>query len=256
MPWYLISGIFRKKKALEDQRELANENLNALINNTEDLMWSIDKEFNLITCNTPFNARITRITGKPIEKGMTIFPPGYPDVQVKHFKKLYERAFSGEAFMELEYTETPVEIWSEISYYPIRYGNQIIGCACYLRNITERKKAEKEREKIVDDLLQHSKNLEQFTYIVSHNLRSPVTQILGISNILKGKLSDEDRSRSMEFIFTAAEQLDKITKDLNQILQIKSEIKRTKANHLFFRITGSHRVKPTVPIPGPRYTDT
>lgn len=217
-----------EKKLLEEQREFDRDNLNALINNTNDIMWSVDRNFNIITFNQRLAESVERISGKLIRQGSNIFTLGFPEEQALRFKKNIERAFGGESFTEIEHTEKPVEIWSEISFYPIHHGKEIVGTACHSHNITERKKAELEREKIISELIQRSKSLEQFAYIVSHNLRSPVANILGISNLLKGNISDADRTSSQGFLFGATEQLDETIKDLNKILQIKSDITEPK----------------------------
>lgn len=106
-------------------------------------------------------------------------------------------------------------------------GN-LTGAVNMLIDITERKQAELERTKITNDLIQRSKTLEQFTYIVSHNLRAPIANILGLSNVLKGSLSDTDRTKIQNFLFTAVDNLDKIVIDLNRILQVKTEITENK----------------------------
>lgn len=93
-----------------------------------------------------------------------------------------------------------------------------------IRDISEGKNAELERTKITADLVQHGKKLEQFNYIVSHNLRAPIANILGLSNVLKGNISDTERNKMQHYLFAAVEQLDTIVKDLNYILQIKTEI--------------------------------
>ncbi|HXA00738.1 MAG TPA: MEDS domain-containing protein [Cytophagaceae bacterium] len=94
--------------------------------------------------------------------------------------------------------------------------------------ITSRKKAEEELAKIANDLMQRNTNLQQFTFIVSHYLRAPIASILGISNVLKCDLSDEEKSEIQQFLFNAVKQLDEIVKDLNNILQTKFEITEKK----------------------------
>jgi PAS domain S-box-containing protein len=95
-----------------------------------------------------------------------------------------------------------------------------------VQDITERKKIEEEREKMISSIVQHNKNLEQFASIVSHNLREPVANILGLSQILmQGELEDD---YTKQLLVEVAEQLDGTLKDLNNILQVKSEINEYK----------------------------
>ncbi|MGZ4038363.1 MAG: PAS domain S-box protein, partial [Bacteroidia bacterium] len=216
------------KKTAEQQRHFDQTNLDALINNTDDLLWSIDRDFKLITCNKAFREVIKLVSGNTIEKGHSVLSVSLSEDQSSRFKLWYTRALSGEVFTETEYIQTPVESWSEISFYPIREANTVIGTACYSRNITERKRTEKEREKMVADITQRNKNAEQFAYIVSHNLRVPVANILGISSVLKTGLSEADRNKSQAYLFKAVEHLDEIVKDLNKVLQIRTEITENK----------------------------
>lgn len=91
------------------------------------------------------------------------------------------------------------------------------------QDIDESKKTEIERKRIANDLLKHTENLEQFAYIVSHNLRAPVANILGLANVLKNKITEADRERGQNYLFEAAAQMDETIKDLNKILQVRSE---------------------------------
>ena len=143
-------GNFRditERKIAEQQREFDQNNLNALINSTNDLMWSIDREFNLITYNEAFEDFIKLFRQTTIKKGINLLDTAIPSDRVSHYSALYERAFSGEVFTELEHTQGDLESWSEVSYYPIRSGGNIIGTACYSRDITMKIRAEKQLRK-------------------------------------------------------------------------------------------------------------
>lgn len=162
-----------EKEITEHQREFDRNNLNALINNTSDLMWSVDKQFNLITSNEPFNAFVSLLSGKKIVKGGSVLSDGFPPEQLIQYKNFYKRAFAGESFTEILYNARPVEIWSEISYCPIRKGNEVIGTACHSRNITEKIKA--------DRLLNKS---EAFNRGVLNSLSSHIAVINNNGNII------------------------------------------------------------------------
>jgi PAS domain S-box-containing protein len=84
------------------------------------------------------------------------------------------------------------------------------------------KKAETERERITADLLQRNKDLEQFTYIVSHNLRAPVANIMGTSEALRTmKLEDSEKEDMMFSLSASVMKLNGVIRDLNNILQTK-----------------------------------
>jgi PAS domain S-box-containing protein len=99
----------------------------------------------------------------------------------------------------------------------------------FIQDVTEAKEAEESLKKLTDELIHHNKNLEQFAYIVSHNLRAPVANIMGISNALQNiKLSEEEEDVMTQGLYTSVEKLDEVIKDLNNILQVKQEISEKK----------------------------
>jgi PAS domain S-box-containing protein len=113
-------------------------------------------------------------------------------------------------------------IWIEGTLTNMLHEPSVNALVSNFRDISEKKNAEEQKEKMITDLVRYSKNLEQFAYVVSHNLRSPIANILGLSNLLKGKLNTKDRERSQEFLYKAVEQLDTTVKDLNKILEVRS----------------------------------
>ncbi len=162
-----------EKKSLEEQRIFSKNNLHALINNTTDLMWSVDKDFNLITSNHPFDERIRQVSGEAISKGNSVLMAVTSPEQSRRFRAFYERAFAGEAFSEIEHTVHPEESWLEISYNPIRHEDQTIGAACHSRDISQIKRAE-----------QRLRVSESFNRGVLNSLSSQIAVIDGEGSII------------------------------------------------------------------------
>ncbi|WP_186757122.1 ATP-binding protein [Echinicola salinicaeni] len=61
------------------------------------------------------------------------------------------------------------------------------------QNITQAKKSEIERERLIKDLSNHNDELQRFAYIVSHNLRAPIVNITSLLD-----LYDEEEPNSPE----------------------------------------------------------
>lgn len=79
------------------------------------------------------------------------------------------------------------------------------------------------------ELVTANKGLEQFSYIVSHNLRSPVANITGLSHLLQNDdYPQEVREQLFKQVFDNVDRLDEVIKDLNNILQVRVDIKATK----------------------------
>jgi signal transduction histidine kinase len=100
-------------------------------------------------------------SGKIVEKGDDILKLAYSTEEGKRFKKSYEKAFAGESFTEVVNNESIIDAWSEISYCPIRKGNEVIGTACHSRDISERKKSEETLKQAEEDLKQSESSLKK-----------------------------------------------------------------------------------------------
>lgn len=120
-------------------------------------------------------------------------------------------------------------LWSEGVMTNMLNNENVKGFVSNFRDITERKEDELQREKITLDLLERNKNLEQYAYIVSHNLRGPVANILGISNLLESEGANaQDKAEALNHLFVSARRLDEVIKDLNMVLQMRQSINEQK----------------------------
>ncbi|MEP7319459.1 MAG: PAS domain S-box protein, partial [Panacibacter sp.] len=69
----------------------------------------------------------------------------FPEEVLAYWESSYKRALAGESFKEEIFTpgfKKSKAIWTETCFSPIQKADAIVGVACFLRNITERKSAE------------------------------------------------------------------------------------------------------------------
>lgn len=75
------------------------------------------------------------------------------------------------------------------------------------------------------ELIKHNNQLEQFGYIASHNLRSPVARIMGLTSLAKmGESSQQEINEILEKLHESSIDLDEIIHDLNSILEIRKGV--------------------------------
>jgi light-regulated signal transduction histidine kinase (bacteriophytochrome) len=78
--------------------------------------------------------------------------------------------------------------------------------------------------RLTNDLVQRNNDLEQFTYIVSHNLRAPVANIIGLSHLPTIlELNDTEYEEIKLALHTAITALDSTIIDLNHILEVSTK---------------------------------
>ncbi|WP_299824699.1 PAS domain S-box protein [uncultured Pontibacter sp.] len=123
----------------------------------------------------------------------------------------------------LNYRKTGEAYWAKIDVTPIKdaEGN-LLNYVAIQTDITEKKKAEAELIKLADDLHKQNLNLQQFTYIVSHNLRAPVANALGLSRLVRKVSPDSPQFETiLEKLQTSITQLDGVITDIGTILSVR-----------------------------------
>lgn len=178
-----LSIFFRNitdRKREERQKEFDRNNLSSLINNTGDLMWSVDKDMKLITFNEAFNTAIELATGKPLVNGRDILTTQFTEEDRVRYRIFYERALSGEIFTVVDHLKYQSDVWIEVSFYPIRQGGEVIGTACFSRDITERKRSEEELKKLEAALFEQQRQEQLKITETAHDAQEKERKAIGI----------------------------------------------------------------------------
>lgn len=162
----------------------------------EELVNRNRNEFNV---NESHTVRLLDLDRQVIQTGNTLVIPDVVFEQPNKPKRYYNT---------IKAPFTPVGI-NEITVLTIS------------NDVTNVKLAEMERNKVVEDILRRNKDLEQFSYIISHNLRAPVANILGLIGLLHENNNSEIEQRYlMTELQNSIMKLDTVIKDLNNILNI------------------------------------
>lgn len=117
-----------------------------------------------------------------------------------------------------------------------RKGN-IMGVVLVFRDVTKQKKEEALKEKITADLVQRIKEHEQFASIVSHDLRGPLSNIIGLTALVNDKdLIEGEREFMLNGLTTSAERLNEVIADLNHILNFGKQLSEKKEQVHFSKL--------------------
>jgi signal transduction histidine kinase len=71
------------------------------------------------------------------------------------------------------------------------------------------------------ELIEQNNQLEQFAFIAAHNLRAPLTRIMGLAHVLEISPDPSEKDSILNKLVGSAKDLDAVIKDLNTILDIK-----------------------------------
>ena len=98
--------------------------------------------------------------------------------------------------------------------------NQLAGIYGAVQDITEQKQIELEREDLIRELEAKNAELEQFTYMVSHDLKAPIITIKGFLGFLSEDALSGNIQRLEIDIRRIGEAADKMHKLLNDLLEL------------------------------------
>lgn len=234
----VLSENITDRKKIETQLEQSEERNRSLIENISDSIVLINDNWEMVY-QSPSYVRTSGFSFKE-HKGKTVLDIMYPD-DVQRGRKIIEKAKASPK------TATPFQlrilhkkghfIWIEGTITNLLQNDSVKAYVLNYRDITLRKLMESERLKITSEILQRNRDLEQFAYIISHNLRAPVANIIGITDYLKDKDIDQaEKDQMSDGLIISARALDVVIHDLNTILQTKQEINEKKETVKFSEI--------------------
>jgi PAS domain S-box-containing protein len=102
-------------------------------------------------------------------------------------------------------------------------GGAFIGAVITTRDITARKKVEKEKEALLTELRRSNDELAQFAYAASHDLRSPLRAIKNLASWLEKEVSAHftaDAAEYMSLLRGRVDRMDRLLKDLLEYAQV------------------------------------
>jgi PAS domain S-box-containing protein len=220
------------------ERKRAEDNYRSIFNNSIDGIFQSLDDGHFITVN-PAMARIYGYES-PEEMlhvindiGSQLYVDTHQRDEVRRRLRSGERLIGYETF---EYRKDGSTFWTSMTAQAVMDEN---GKALYfegtVEDITPRKLAEVEREKLIADLESKNTELERFTYTVSHDLKSPLVTINGFLGYLEQDATSGNTERLKKDIQRIQDAVHKMQRLLNELLELSrvGRIMNTPQNNPF-----------------------
>jgi len=215
------------RKLAEELRLQSEANLQTIFENTDMAFVLCDTEKKIVSFNSKANELCLEQFNKKLKVGGYVFTY-FPKSKIPNVKEAIQKVLHNEKFgYETSYDLKDGSVkWFDVRWEGIANEQKVnTGFILAFKDITARKTSDLERDRMTTDLVQRYKELEQFTYIVSHNLRAPVANIMGLSDLLNSFDFNLSESKDvLKALETSISVLDQTIMDLNHILQVRSDV--------------------------------
>lgn len=157
-----------------------------------------------------------------------------PNSDKQEYKKLITALNSKEECLveTISYKKNREEFWVRFSMIPVfNSENELSHWVSIQRDVTEEKKQEKEKEQLIRELTLNNKDLKQFSYITSHNLRAPLSNLTGLLNLIEDiKVEDPELRDIIQGFSKSTHLLNETIDDLTKVMIIKDNTSIQKEN--------------------------
>lgn len=220
-----------ERRMSEESLKRSEANLRTVFDNTDVGFVLFSKDLHVVSFNSQADDFYIEHFDKKLKAGINALKE-FPKHKGKLLGKIIEKVKNHEIVSyETNYHTKNNEVkWYDVKWVGVlNERSGLIGLLKTFKNITEKKLLELEREKITTELIQRNKDQEQFNYMVSHNLRAPVANIIGLSELMMDMdITEEEKQEILNGISTSVKNLDAVIIDMNHVLQVKELINETK----------------------------
>lgn len=226
-PLRMIGAIQDVTKQKEEEQRLRL--LETVITQSKDavMITDIDTSKNVIPNIIFVNSAFTDITGYPADEVIGKSPEILfgKKSDILEFDKLRTAVQEyKECFVEtISYKKSGEEFWINFSMIPVtdKEGEHSHWISIQ-RDVTVEKEREKEREQLIRELTQNNKDLKQFSYITSHNLRAPLSNLTGLLNLIEDiPIEDSELKEIINGFSKSTHLLNETINDLVKVIIIK-----------------------------------
>ncbi|MFN4026824.1 MULTISPECIES: PAS domain-containing sensor histidine kinase [Flavobacterium] len=222
-PIRMIGAIQDVTKQKEEEQRLRL--LETVITQTKDavMITDIDTSQNVIPNIIFVNSAFTDMTGYTAEEVIGKSPIMFigPKSDMLEFDKLKTAIQEyRECFVEtINYKKNGEEFWNNFSMIPVTdKDGEHSHWISIQRDVTEEKNKEKEREQLIRELTQNNKDLKQFSYITSHNLRAPLSNLTGLLNLVEEMDIEDPELKEIISGFTKSTHL--LNETINDLVKV------------------------------------
>lgn len=241
-------------------------NLRAILDNSTDATCLINIHYELIDYNITFSKEINKRFGISPKIKANFLDMFSSENDRDDWRDRLEKALDGKPgiYIDQYLREEDMKVY-EVKTFPINGAGAVRGVAIFIKDITHIQRSELKFIEKNRELDRINKELDNFVYRVSHDLRAPITSIMGLINLIKLEDDPSKLSNYINLQEKSVKKLDHFIKDiinLSRNTRLGITVERINFNELVPEIfnelddgTGAVEKRLTVNEVVPLYSD-
>lgn len=230
----VINDVTARNKARRDL-EQSEKRFRALIENSSDGLCVI-KTDGTVTDISPTGRRILGLTQYQQITNFNYETVHADDIDnvVNLFNEIIHQPEAVKTMEFRVHNSKKDYIWLEVTFNNQLAEPTINAIVLNFKDVSQRKLQEQERTALIGELVQNNRDLKQFSFITSHNLRAPLTNLMAIAELLDmNKIKDETTLELLKGFKISTIQLNETLNDLIKILIVKENTTQQVKNISF-----------------------
>lgn len=216
-----------KRKEAESLIKKSQARFKSLIDTIDGIVWEYDLE---TMTSTFISKKVESILGYSVEDYSE--SPSFWEDHIHPEDREFALALSAKEnknYINHDYEYRMIKkngkvIWiRDIMNFVFENGKPVISRGIMI-DITTMKEAENDLNNSLQLVTEQNKRLLNFSYIVSHNLRSHTSNIESIISLIESAESEDERNEMMHLLKSVSNSLDETMKHLNEVVNINTNI--------------------------------
>ena len=209
------------KKIAERALKESKQMLQIVMNNIPQFIFWKDRNLTYLGCNSNF-AKAAGFSKPEEVVGKTDNDLAWKKEEAASYReydnKVMDTNMPQYHIIEQQKQADGKQAWIDTNKIPLHDANgNVVGILGSYEDITDRKKAEEEKEKLNHELEEANQEMKNFVYIASHDLREPLRKVAAFGDMLQkslgGKLESED-AENLQFMIDGAQRMNKMIEGL------------------------------------------
>lgn len=229
-----LKQTIEEKKTVIDQLKEASDRYRLISDNTGDVIWILDLYKGKFTYVSPSVKKLRGYTPEEVmqmdfsesvtTESLAVIKDKLP-IRISEFENGNESARILTTEIDQKCKDGSIVPTEIVTTLITDESGKVVEILGVTRNISERKKADELRDKLINELNRSNKELEQFAYVASHDLQEPLRMISTYTKHLEIELKnalDDHTVKYMDIIIEAAKRMHYLIHDLLSLSRISN----------------------------------